>query len=80
MAVVHGVRALAVWLSLAGMLAYFDARVRGVDLAPLLPVGSKPLTWDGSFYGLGGATAFVSGTLLAFFCKLLAGGARDGRT
>jgi len=29
---------------------------------------------------LDGATVFVAGTTLAFFCKLLAGGARDGRT
>ena len=29
---------------------------------------------------LDGATVFVAGTVLAFFCKLPVGGARDGRT
>jgi hypothetical protein len=34
--VVQGVCGLAVWLSPAGMLAFFDAWVLGVELAPLL--------------------------------------------
>jgi hypothetical protein len=37
---------------------------------------------NGFLYVLDGATAtaFVAGTLLVFFYKLLAGGVRDGRT
>ena len=77
---VHGVCALAVWLSSAGMLAYFDARVHGVDIASLLRDFCSPMMLNGVFYVLDGATAFAAGTLLAFFCKFLAGGARDGRT
>lgn len=82
MAVVHGVCALAVWLSTAGMLAFFGAWVLGVELAPLLSDFFSPMMLNGFFYVLDGATAtaFVAGTLLVFFYNLLAGGARDGRT
>lgn len=74
--------ALAVWLSPAGKVAFLNACVHGLNLAPLLPEGGKPLTWIGSFYGLGGttATAFVGAALLAFFYDRLAACGRAGGT
>lgn len=63
-------------------LAFLNAWVHGMDLAPLLPESGKPLTWTGFFYGLGGttATAFVAAALLAFFYNRLAACGRAGGT
>ncbi len=82
-AVVYAVCAAAVLVSAQGTLAFFNAWVHGIDLAPLLPAGGKPLTWSGFFYGLGAttATAYLSGALLAFFYNRLAcGSSRAGAT